>query len=1105
MAVDKALTKPNKKVTDFFSSQPNPQPSSSQSSIPSIFSRVKPEPRTSPSVPLTQGGSSMPKKLTKRAPALATVSSARKKTASARRPSSPAGTIISVSSGGASDAVFSLSDSSANNSIVDLCGPSPIQVPKNKGVVDLTFSSSSDDLGPAEPSSPLDVSRTGLDNLGTHIPMPLAKSITPAAEIPSPLTTPPTSPEQADRASRARSTTRQARQSAPLTAAAVRTLPSASPPIPPSASQRTLRAQTPHGPSNAPSGSTTRATLSPTRFRLKSQTPFASQSRPAPRTPRSPVRVKRMRVYSSSDEDSAPSEEMRDLIVADPPPNVIPKLPSPVKPTSAQSTASASLSPASTISRTLSRPSKRARTTPMTDPRSPLTQPPSSTPSHHNSPFKAAVHRRAAGGADEVLPSSQRAEDGLELAFSSPSKSQEAKVGQAKDDTWDGGWNDGGATGDWDMDTAAPDSAGDGWAGAPLQSIKEAHTSPPSQSRRPSTCDALSLDEVEVSLALPALDSSPAPTAPSSAIPTPSSPEQLELTKEQLRDERTKQIIAEIKAKAMMEIEEELEEEEAALDLEADSDELEDLNDVWTAAMADKTRAKMTESASAPSRAEGSPSSPLSTPPTSPSPPRRTRANAHLASPTPAGKRARLSPPATLPKKESAKSNRDLNRLLKQAEKLERQGITAAIQKAEEIVNRRSASPIRGRKRTYSQSSGGSQEMDSVEGSSVSGAAVLEHLGEHKDEMIKLFERDKAERREQQFREEHGGKGSRVFWNRTAASGKSRIEEDWTVGAWKDDDLMCSVVNAVRNGDTQELTSILYWLPFPGEHDAELLVLWLFRIATRHSEPGIAHAAYSHLLHLVSTSPQCRVPFKNVMSACRDIGVIDTALASCDAHNAALERKSLAWSRERAWIFASIVCAFVRGRMFNGAEMLDSFVLLLLVAMDPVTSPELKREITFALEDAANDDAVDQATGLAICKRISTLIAEWSMAQKAFLLSLFPRGQDNTMIMTRWLAVDVLVGGTIDMLDVDSYQDPPSLSSLLDLIDYQSRSSPFGVHVETDYERLHLATQIMEIALTNVHSYLGVRENHAKLQALSEDIFTVYSKISELTRLIFEF
>ncbi|KZO95641.1 hypothetical protein CALVIDRAFT_165311 [Calocera viscosa TUFC12733] len=710
MAVDKALTKANKKVTDFFSSQPKPQPSS-QSSVPSIFSRVKPEPRTSPSVPLTQGGSSMPKKLTKRAPAPATVSSARKKTASARKPSSPAGTIISVSSGGASDAVFSLSDSSANNSIVDLCGPSPIQVPKNKGVVDLTFSSSSDDLGPAE---------------------------------------------------------------------------------------------------------------------------------------------------------------------------------------------------------------------------------------------------------------------------------------------------------------------------------------------------------------------------------------------------RTKQIIAEIKAKAMMEVEEELEEEEAALDLEADSDELEDLNDVWTAAMADKTRAKMTESASAPSRAEGSPTSPLSTPPTSPSPPRRTRANAHLASPTPAGKRARLSPPATLPKKESAKSNRDLNRLLKQAEKLERQGITAAIQKAEEIVNRSSASPIRGRKRTYSQSSGGSQEMDSVEGSSVSGAAVLEHLGEHKDEMIKLFERDKAERREQQFREEHGGKGSRVFWDRMAASRKSHIEEDWTVGAWKDDDLMCSVVNAVRNGDTQELTSILYWLPFPGEHDAELLVLWLFRIATRHSEPGIAHAAYSHLLHLVSTSPQYRVPFKNVMSACRDIGVIDTALASCGAFDAALEHRPLAWSRERTWIFASIVCAFVRGRVFNGGERLDTFVLLLLVAMDPVTSPELKRGITFALEDAANDHAVDQATGLAICKRISTLIAEWSMAQKALLLSLFPRGKDTTMIMTRWLAVDVFVGGTIDTLDVDSYQDPPSLSSLLDLIDYQSRSSPFGVHVETDYERLHLATQIMEIALTNVHSYLDVRENHAKLQALSEEIFTVYSKIMDI-------
>ncbi|EJU04481.1 hypothetical protein DACRYDRAFT_114800 [Dacryopinax primogenitus] len=1064
-------------IEDFFSSRPKTQPPSSQSSL---SQRVKPEPPPTPSIHRAQAGPSMARAKSPKRP-LTRV--AAQKNNNDAPPTSPTHTVISLSSGSARS-VICLSDSSGR--------PSPIRVLRPGESIDLTVSSGSESGRTGRLRSP-----TRLEKKGTpRAPSPEPESVIPPPRMTSPLTSPPASPEEARKIT-PRPERRSARESSHtptrLTSAALEALSATTSSIPLSTSQRTLR---PHTTSKA---SQTLAKPIHKRTSSRSKTPLRQGERMS-KGPKSNHRGKRKRGGTDVDNE----ENCVDLVVVLPPPNVIPK-PRLVDPSSGETTTAVSAqrtpSPASTISRLSSRPSKRARTTPIAEEASPLTHPLPSTPTPHGSPLKrAALSGVDADEDEELLPSSQKGEGGLELTFTSPSKSQDVKVkSPSKHDTWNGGWTEGGATDDWDMDTPANGSSHD--AGAEPPRLEDAHLSRiRSEIFQPSSSlqSTRSMDEVDVSLALPILTSSPAPTAPSSAVPTPPSPARVQLTGSQRREERTKQIIAEIRARVSRTMAEEEEEQKAELDLREDSDELEDMEDVWKAAMTDKDRLKKSGSGLADMSPNIWPSSPLSTPPSSSPSPGPSGLDARATTPTPQPRRRpRMTPPTEPPKKGTTKSNRDLDCILKQADQRERDGITAAIRRAEEIVNRGSKSPSPGLNHSFSQGSVGSQDMDLLEGSSLSGGAILEHLGEDKEEMVKLFERDKAERREQQLREEHGGKGARLFWNRAASDDQTRAVEDWNVPAWKEDELMLAAVNAVSSSNAQRLNGILCWLPYSDLSDTGTFVEWLLRVATRHQDMAVAHTARAQFLNFISTYPEPHIPLGVILGICRDIGMTTEARASFDRPQPDSQSSPLGWNRDLSWILTTLVCGLARLRMFKDAELPDLFVLLFLIGMDPGTSPAVSRELTLALEDAVHKDAVDHALALNICKQIGNLVKSWTISQKSLLLSLFPRGRDRTMVMARWLAVDILIPDTLDALDESSYQQPPSLPTLLSLVNYQSRTSPFGIHAETNYEELYLVTQIMETALTHMHSYLQDRENHATLAELAEEVFSVYTKIMD--------
>ncbi|KAF8210364.1 hypothetical protein K438DRAFT_2011771 [Mycena galopus ATCC 62051] len=162
------------------------------------------------------------------------------------------------------------------------------------------------------------------------------------------------------------------------------------------------------------------------------------------------------------------------------------------------------------------------------------------------------------------------------------------------------------------------------------------------------------------------------------------------------------------------------------------------------------------------------------------------------------------------------------------------------------------------------------------------------------------------------------------------------------------------------------------------------------------------------------------------------------------------------------------------------SEIPDFVMALLLVGMDPASSPELQREIMLAVDllcqSLAPYSHVSAEIETGICNKIIKFLSDLQPINKAHLIGLLAGGSGRTSRIARWVAHAVLTKST--SIPPAQYGDLPPLMTLIELA-LSRKPSPegetrgiFELADDVDYDDLAFYVQVLSVAVSNVPGYV---------------------------------
>ncbi|KDQ57531.1 hypothetical protein JAAARDRAFT_58139 [Jaapia argillacea MUCL 33604] len=176
---------------------------------------------------------------------------------------------------------------------------------------------------------------------------------------------------------------------------------------------------------------------------------------------------------------------------------------------------------------------------------------------------------------------------------------------------------------------------------------------------------------------------------------------------------------------------------------------------------------------------------------------------------------------------------------------------------------------------------------------------------------------------------------------------------------------------------------------------------------------------------------------------------------------------------------AEIVTNFARGGCIPCKDIPDIIISLLLLGLDPLSSLELRRQITAAIDAVAQCIAGASSASLehAVISGILKFAADFTPTNKAFIISFFPGGSHSSRRIARCIAHGVLTKSS--PTSPESYTPYPSVTRLIALLSTTATTSTstltpiFDLSAETiDYHDLGQYVDILNVALNDVEGYV---------------------------------
>ncbi|KAI0645910.1 hypothetical protein C8Q79DRAFT_1091882 [Trametes meyenii] len=301
-------------------------------------------------------------------------------------------------------------------------------------------------------------------------------------------------------------------------------------------------------------------------------------------------------------------------------------------------------------------------------------------------------------------------------------------------------------------------------------------------------------------------------------------------------------------------------------------------------------------------------------------------------------------------------------------------------------------------------------------------------------------------------------------------------------------------VNAINGNDVSQVAALLAsgFVTLLRPEQFQLVVPWLFETVFSNVPASLSVLAYTQLMRLaplLAGNPSGLHP-SFALSALVRIGAPHSVIAKY-GWSVSLEQSPafVASTRRDEMVYRFVTLVGVLCGPSTGEGLLEFFLMLLLIGMDPSTREEMLTEIRQSCNnvatviEATQGDALDLE--ISLCEKLIPFGKTLSPSNQSRLISLFPCIAPSTTRMARNIGLALLMDGPIAP---QSYEKLPDLVPIIDLLSPPSGSLGFfDITGNTDkegyYDALACRITLLSRVLSDVDEYTMLEIRAAKEQA----------------------
>ncbi|OCH88872.1 hypothetical protein OBBRIDRAFT_888789 [Obba rivulosa] len=304
------------------------------------------------------------------------------------------------------------------------------------------------------------------------------------------------------------------------------------------------------------------------------------------------------------------------------------------------------------------------------------------------------------------------------------------------------------------------------------------------------------------------------------------------------------------------------------------------------------------------------------------------------------------------------------------------------------------------------------------------------------------------------------------------------------------DSLLRLLSDVVVRKDFVQITMVLNtgMLSQLSQEHRSALVPWLYNIATSFMDNPIKDAAYNVLLHFstpITATPRLSAvfPFAPVVQSLKHLGAKAIALEIFGMTDDACVPSRIVDETEREDVLfrvVSLITAFSRNGAVSMDDLPNMMLAVLLIALDPSSSSDLKRDAIVAFETLgqAIPDSADGPFGIgsAACSKIIKFAKDLKPFNQVYLLSFIMGSSPQTARMARWIARRLLLDASSPIFE--TYSALPPLAPVVEVLSAPSGSEgPFDILGNADkpdyYENLACYVELLSRTLTDIDEYVA--------------------------------
>ncbi|KAI8993907.1 hypothetical protein BD414DRAFT_527870 [Trametes punicea] len=276
----------------------------------------------------------------------------------------------------------------------------------------------------------------------------------------------------------------------------------------------------------------------------------------------------------------------------------------------------------------------------------------------------------------------------------------------------------------------------------------------------------------------------------------------------------------------------------------------------------------------------------------------------------------------------------------------------------------------------------------------------------------------------------------------------------------------------------------------------QLVIPWLFDIAFSDSCSSLSRLAYTQLMclsTLLGDAPSglCSSSLLSILVRLgAPVAVLENYGWTISPGKASKFPADSQWREEMIYRVVSLVGSLARAGM--GTELIDCFLMMLLIGMDPTTPEALMTEVRICCDHIALAIEAAQGNSLnleaSLCEKVVAFGKTLSPLNQERLISLFPCTSRSTTRLARNVARSLLTDAPAS---TRSYEKLPDLSPIVDLLSPSAGSEeyfdiPGNTNHEGYFHALTCRVFLLSRVLSDIDEYTMLEIEAAKEHATRE-------------------